>query len=126
VVANFDVPSFHNAKRCIDLFRRLDYGKDKVLLVINRYVANEVFNPEAVEKSIGYPIFWRIPNQEYNTVIRSINEGLPLSLSMPKCRLSRNLHEMMDQLNGTLNLVASENEVKSKPNLFRKLLSRDE
>jgi pilus assembly protein CpaE len=123
LIANFDVPSFYSAKKCLDLFQRLGYEKDKVHLLMNRYAAHEVLDLEAVEKSIGYPIFWKIPNQEYSLVIRSINEGEPLSLSQPKCRFSLNLLEMLDRFNGTLNASEPSNEVKAKSPLIRRILS---
>ncbi|NLP10489.1 response regulator/pilus assembly protein [bacterium] len=123
VVANFDVPSIYNAKRCIELFRRLGYDRDKVFLVMNRYVAHEVLDLEAVENSIGHPVFWRIPNQEYGAMIRSINEGMPMSRRMPKGRFSVSLAEMLDRFNGNLDAVPAGSAAANKPNRLRKLLS---
>jgi len=122
-VANFDVPSIYNAKRCIDLFRRLGYDRDKVFLIMNRYVAHEVLDLEAVENSIGHPVFWRVPNQEYGAMIRSVNEGMPMSQRMPKGRFSASLVEMLDRFNGSLDAVPAESAAADKPNRLRKFLS---
>ncbi len=121
MLSTFDVPAVYNAKRCIELFQRLGYGGEKVHLIMNRYVAHEALDPDAVERTIGKPIFWRIPNQEYSTLIRSINEGIPLSQSIPKSRLTQSLSDLLDRFNGTMNIAAEGEAEKSRGALFKKL-----
>jgi pilus assembly protein CpaE len=121
VLSTFDVPAVYNAKRCIELFQRLGYGTDKVHLIMNRYVANEALDADAVERTIGQSIFWRIPNQEYSTLIRSINEGIPLSQSIPKSRLTQSLNDLLDRFNGTMNIPSSIDDDKNKATLLKKL-----
>lgn len=121
MLSTFDVPAVYNAKRCIELFQRLGYGADKVHLIMNRYVAHEALDPDAVERTIGQPIFWRIPNQEYSTLIRSINEGIPLSQSIPKSRLTQSLSDLLDRFNGTMNIDADVEDAKIKGTLLKKL-----
>lgn len=120
LLSTFDVPAVYNAKRCVELFQRLGYGPDKVHLIMNRYVAHEALDPDAVERTIGQPIFWRIPNQEYSTLIRSINEGIPLSQSIPKARLPQSLSDLLDRFNGTMNISSADDD-KNRGTLLKKL-----
>ena len=119
----FDVPAVYNAKRCLELFHRLGYGSDKVYLLMNRHQAHDSLDVHTVERTIGQTIFWRIPNQDYGSLIRSINEGIPLSQSLPKSRLSTSLNEMLEQFNGTLNVIDTAGDDKSRPGLLKKFFT---
>jgi pilus assembly protein CpaE len=119
----FDVPAVYNAKRCLELFHRLGYGSDKLFLIMNRHQAHDSLDVHTVERTIGQSIFWRIPNQDYSTLIRSINEGIPLSQSVPKSRLTLSLGEMLEQFNGTLNVVDPIMDDKNRPGLLKKLFT---
>jgi hypothetical protein len=81
------------SKRCIEIFQRLGYGRDKVKLVLNRFVPNKSVVVDKFEKSFEYPIFWRIPN-DYASVSNSINSGVPLIESAPQSPVTVNLREV--------------------------------
>jgi pilus assembly protein CpaE len=119
----FDVPAVYNAKRCLELFHRLGYGSDKLFLIMNRHQAHDSLDVHTVERTIGQSIFWRIPNQDYASLIRSINEGIPLSQSVPKSRLTLSLNEMLEQFNGTLNVVDPIMDDKNRPGLLKKIFT---
>ena len=92
LISALELPAIRNSKRCIEIFQRLGYGRDKVKLVLNRFVPNKSVVVEKFEKSFEYPIFWRIPN-DYASVSNSINSGVPLIESAPQSPVTVNLRE---------------------------------
>ena len=60
-VLEYDILSVYNARRCLDIFKRMGYQDDKVLLVMNRYDEGSGLAYEEFKKTINYPIFWKIP-----------------------------------------------------------------
>jgi pilus assembly protein CpaE len=95
-----DLPAIYNTHQCLDIFQRMGYGREKVLLIMNRCASLKGAPVRELEESIDYPIFWKIPNQDYATVVSSINQGIPISTMKPKSQLSRSFHEMVLRLNG--------------------------
>lgn len=104
IVSGLDVPTIYNTKRCLDLFKKIGYSREKVLLVINRYssIFADVDLTTVKEKLFDYPIYWRIPNQDFKSVITSINKGIPISQMMPNSELSQNLVKMIKNFNGSI------------------------
>jgi pilus assembly protein CpaE len=95
-----DLAAIYNARQCLDIFERMGCGPDKVRLVMNRGLSNRGISPNDVEKSINYPVFWRIPNEKYPTVLSSLNQGIPISVYKPRSKLSasfRDLAKHMDR-----------------------------
>jgi pilus assembly protein CpaE len=93
LVSALELPAIRNSKRCIEIFQRLGYGRDKVKLLLNRFVPNKSVVVEKFEKSFEYPVFWRIPN-DYASVSNSINSGVPLIESAPQSPVTVNLREL--------------------------------
>ncbi len=120
MVSTSDVPSIFHAKRCLELFQRMDYDRKKLLLVINRYNGLEDMNPASVEKLLDYPIFWRLPNHDYQGMLTSINKGIPISQMLPSAKLSQSLHKMILHFNGKAGPLPA----KKKPRSGRRLFSR--
>jgi pilus assembly protein CpaE len=81
LVCTADLPSLKNVQRSLEIFERLGFGKHRIHVVLNRFDKREqgVGRP-AVERVVGKEVFWAIPN-DYPTVIRAINSGIPLACS---------------------------------------------
>ena len=69
-----NIPAIRNAQRCLNLFRSRKYSKDKVKIIINRYMDNDEINLEDIENTLGETIYWKIPNN-YFTIMEAINKG---------------------------------------------------
>lgn len=69
-----NIPAIRNAQRCLNLFRSRKYPKDKVKIIINRYMDNDEINLEDIENTLGEMIYWKIPNN-YFTIMEAINKG---------------------------------------------------
>lgn len=73
-----NIPAIRNAQRCLNLFRSRRYPKDRVKIVINRYMENDEIKAEDIETTLGEKIYWKIPNN-YFSIMESINKGIPVS-----------------------------------------------
>jgi len=82
LVSMVNLPSIRNCQRCMDLFERLEYKKEKVKLVVNRYNEEEEITIEDVEDALGHEVYWKIPNS-YFSVMSAINKGVPVSEIAP-------------------------------------------
>ncbi len=78
LVAVLNLPSVRNCQRCFDLFKRLGYQKDKIKLIVNRYMENDEIKIEDVEDVLGHSVYYKIPNN-YFAIINAMNKGIPAS-----------------------------------------------
>ena len=73
-----NIPAIRNAQRCLNLFRSRKYPKDKVKIIINRYMENDEIKIEDIENPLGEQVYWKIPNN-YFTIMEAINKGTIIS-----------------------------------------------
>jgi len=123
-VSTLDIPSIYNTKRCMELFQRMGYDQNKVLLILNRYSTFEEIDVKVIEKTVDYPIFWRIPNQAYSQILKSINAGIPISIMMPQSKISMNFLDIAKNLNGTHVKEQNDGVSGKKAKLFQKFFGK--
>ncbi len=75
-VAN--LPALRNTQRCLELFEKLGYDKDKTQIVVNRYMENDEIKKDDIEKVLSKDVYWKIPNN-YFAIMSAINKGIPVS-----------------------------------------------
>ncbi len=75
-VAN--LPALRNTQRCLELFSKLGYDKEKTKIIINRFMENDEIKEEDVEKVLSKNVYWKIPNN-YFAIMNAINKGIPVS-----------------------------------------------
>jgi len=80
LVAVPEVATLRNVARCLDHLVRINYPREKVGVVINRWTKRHSITDQQIEEAIRAPILWKLPNQ-YLEVIRIINDGDPSSNS---------------------------------------------
>ncbi len=102
IISSLDVPTIFNTKRCLDLFQKMGYGAEKVSLVINRHSSMDDINFPSMDKVYDYPVFWRLPNQDDESVLTSINKGIPISQMMPNAKISQNITKLVRNFNGAI------------------------
>lgn len=78
LISNTDLPSLRNAQRCLSIFERMGYKKDKIQLLINRYQKSLEIRAKDIEETLNFPVYWFFPN-DWPTIINSVNSGVPLS-----------------------------------------------
>lgn len=73
-----NIPAIRNCQRCLTLFDSRRYSKNKVRVIINRYMENDEIKIEDIETAIGTKIYWKIPNN-YFSIMDAINKGVTVS-----------------------------------------------
>lgn len=97
LVLTQDVPALKNAHRCLNIFTRLGYERDKILPVINRFQKRSELDRDAIGDALGHPVAATISN-DFPTVVRAINEGALLTQLAPRARVTRDICELVPLL----------------------------
>lgn len=92
-----NLPVIRNCQRCLDLFERFGYNKEKIKIVLNRYMENDEIKTEDVEKVLNKKVWWKIPNN-YITMISSVNKGIPVSELNSEANIAQNFKEFASKL----------------------------
>jgi pilus assembly protein CpaE len=74
------VPALRSARRTFDVLHRTGVDTAKIRVLLNRFVMLENLNPKTVERIVGCPVFWTIPD-DYPAVVAAVNRGVPLAVS---------------------------------------------
>jgi pilus assembly protein CpaE len=82
-VLQLTLPFIRDGKRLVNLFRSLDYPRDKIKLILNRHEKSADIQLEDLEQTMGMKVFRAVPNS-YEAVAASVNQGVPI------IKLSRN------------------------------------
>jgi pilus assembly protein CpaE len=77
-VLQLTLPFIRDGKRLLNLFRNLDYPRDKIKLILNRHEKKGAdIRVEDLEQTMGMKVFRSIPNS-YDAVAASVNQGVPI------------------------------------------------
>jgi len=92
------LPCLHNTNNVFKSLAGLDnIPKDRIKLVINRFLKkSDISIPEA-EDSIKSKIFWKIPN-DYKTSMSAINRGKPIYEISARAGITKSLAALADAL----------------------------
>lgn len=93
LVTCINLPALRNCQRCLDLFDKLGYDKDKVQVLVNRFMENDEITAEDAEQVLSKPIYWKIPNN-YFTMMAAINKGVPVSEINPASNVAQSYKEL--------------------------------
>ena len=77
-----NLPALRNCQRCLEAFDKSGFEKEKIQIIINRYMENDEITAEDVEEVLNKNIYWKIPNN-YFTMMSAINKGMPVSEISP-------------------------------------------
>jgi pilus assembly protein CpaE len=97
-VATPDVPSIYNTTRCLDIFKKMGYDREKVLVALNRCNGADELDPSTVEELLKYPVSWRFPKHDADAMAAAVNKGVPITQLLPNSKLSQNLMKMAQHL----------------------------
>ncbi len=100
VVSTMELAAIYNTKSCLNLFSRLGYNKEKVKLLLNRYPSPPRTVQQELEKTFGYPVLQRIPNDNYRAVSSTIHKGEPFSALTSESKFRLGMLELAASLNG--------------------------
>jgi pilus assembly protein CpaE len=91
------LPSLKNAKRYLTAMEKRGLRRDKIKLIVNRYLPRADIRVQDAEKVLDYKVYVTIPN-DYNEVIASINKGQPVVNISPRSPVSRSLVQLAELL----------------------------
>ncbi|MBI2307532.1 MAG: AAA family ATPase [Rhodocyclales bacterium] len=89
-VLQLTLPFIRDAKRLVEAFRSLDYGREKVRIIVNRYQKSDDIGLADVQKALGYEAAHVVPNQ-FEPVAASVNQGVPVRKLAPASLVSKAL-----------------------------------
>lgn len=98
-VAN--LPALRNTQRCLELFEKLGYDKEKIKIVVNRYMENDEIKEVDIEKVLSKDIYWKIPNN-YFAIMSAINKGIPVSDVNDTTNISQSYKKLAQQISDNL------------------------
>ena len=93
------LPALKNTKRYLTALERKGFHRDRVKLVVNRFLQKADIQIKDAEKVLGVTVFQIIPN-DYMEVVTSINKGIPVVTMSPRSAVSKaimNLAELVKQ-----------------------------
>ena len=93
------LPALKNTKRYLTALERKGFRRDRVKLVVNRFLQKADIQIKDAEKVLGVTVFQIIPN-DYMEVVTSINKGMPVVKLSPHSTVSKaimNLAELVKQ-----------------------------
>ena len=104
-VAN--LPALRNTQRCLELFDKLGYDKDKTKIDVNRYMENDEIKEEDVKKVLSRDIFWKVPNN-YFAIMSAINKGIPVSEINTSTNVAQSYRELAKFMSDNLYKISME------------------
>lgn len=93
VITAPNIPSLRATKKTLRVFKELGYGPDKVKIVVNRISKRDQIKPDAIRKTLNYPVSWFIPNN-YKAVIEAMDSGVPLVDGKGKSDVAKSIMDL--------------------------------
>ena len=90
------LPALKNYKIGYDTLLRFEYEESKIRLVENRSDSQKLIESRDVERLLGEPFYHRLPN-DYPSVNKSINTGMPLMFAAPESRLTESFNNLISR-----------------------------
>lgn len=97
LIATPEIPSLANTKKFFDLSEKLEYPKEKVLLILNRMDKRWGITPQSIEDSLKHPVKVQIPFDD-KTVVTSINNGQPFIGTARNSPLSQGILDLAQKI----------------------------
>ena len=101
LVSVANLPTLRNTQRCLELFDKLGYNKEKTKIVINRYMENDEIKEDDIEKVLSKQIYWKIPNN-YFAIMSAINKGVPVSIINSSTNVAQSYKDLAQHISDNL------------------------
>ena len=103
LVTTLEVPALHQSKQIVQTLLDSGYGKNRIKLILNRSPKRLDITPGELEKMLGLPIFFMVPN-DYTELYETYAEGRMLNrnsdLGKHMARLASKLSSMGEEKTG--------------------------
>lgn len=98
LLSNLTLPCLTNTNKLLKSLHASGYPtKERVKIIINRYLKNSEISRKDAEVGIERKIYWTIPN-DYRTTLSAINQGKPISQFSPKAAITQNFKKLAESL----------------------------
>jgi pilus assembly protein CpaE len=101
LVTSANLPALRNTQRCLELFGKLGYDKEKTQIVVNRYMENDEIKEADIEKVLSRKIYWKVPNN-YFAIMSAINKGVPVSTANGNSNLAQSYRDLAQYISDNL------------------------
>lgn len=91
------LPSVRDAKRMSKSFHALNYPDNKLRMIVNRYEKNADISLADIEETLSMKMFKIVPN-DYATVNKSVNHGIPVVKLEPRSPVTKMIQEIAHEL----------------------------
>jgi pilus assembly protein CpaE len=103
-----------NARSALSMASEIPFIREKVKVILNRADLDGGLSVEEVERAIGYPVVWEMP--EDKTAVTASRQGTPLVELKPDAGLSKSLLDLLYVISGVRSV--------SQPGTWQKMLSK--
>jgi pilus assembly protein CpaE len=98
LISVLSLPSLTNTSKLLRSFIDLGYlRKERIKVVLNRYISKSEISVQDATKGIGHDFFWIIPN-DYGTTMSAINSGKSLPEIAPKSKIVKSLKQLSETM----------------------------
>jgi pilus assembly protein CpaE len=98
LITILSLPCLTNTNKLLKSFTDLGYvQKDRIKIVLNRYMKKSEISLKDAETGIGKELFWIIPN-DFSSTMSAINNGKPLAQILPKAQITKNFKQLADAI----------------------------
>jgi pilus assembly protein CpaE len=97
LVLTLDILAIRSAIRALQIFERVGYSRTKVRIAVNRRSKQIDLDLSKVEQLLGKPVNFSLPS-DYQTVVDSINRGIPLVKSNSMSKIGREIKHIAQAL----------------------------
>lgn len=98
VIANQELTAVRNAAQLVESLAQR-YSKERLLLALNRFDKGADIEMGDIEKAVGLPVSYQIPN-DYRAAVRAANQGVPLASGDPSNKVATALRALTTDLVG--------------------------
>jgi pilus assembly protein CpaE len=97
LVGTPEIPALANVKKFFDLGEKLEYPKDKIMLVLNRMDKRWGISVQGIEERLKHGVRAQIPFDD-KTVMASINTGVPLATANRNTPIAQGIFDLAQRL----------------------------
>lgn len=101
-----DLSAVKNTLRVLQFFRELGYGRDRIQLILNRYLKNGDLGVEDFAKIFLQSVYGTLGN-DYRTLLEGINSAKTVDMVDGNSLFNRNIRELAARLTGIATLDAN-------------------
>jgi pilus assembly protein CpaE len=100
LVLTQDVVALKNAKRCLEIFHRLDYEESKLALVVNRFHKRNAIDLASISENLGLSVCSALADDS-SAALTALNRGVLLKEAAPRSQLTEDVDQLAATIAGT-------------------------